>query len=501
MLISKGCIRDLAFLLPLLYVSVKPSRLMMELVALMLISVIIIYYYSAAKQLSIYAQELLYSNAYVEPGNPYVTDSNLTIETVATGFKNPTDMAFLSDDDILVLEKNDGTVRRVVNGNVLQDPLLDVAVATKDERGMLGIDIAENVGHPYVFLYYTEANEKDGEDLQGIEPPLGNRLYRYELDDDNNNNNNNNNDNSSSSKLVNGTLLLDLPAAASYHNGGRIKIGPDSNLYITVGDQQDPAEVEPLTHLTTTQNVPKGLFPDGTAGILRLTQDGKPVEDILGGEHPVELYYAYGIRNSFGIDFDPVTGTLWDTEIGPNGRDEINIVEPAFNSGWRKIQGLADSLSQILGLVEFPGLSAGQYSIVGLIEELSYRIQGFGGKYSDPELVWEDPITPTAIKFLDSKLLGGKYQNDIFLGSFNHGTILHFHLNEQRDALYLRGPLEDKVENNPQGYVPTVFGRNFGRVIDLEVGPDGYLYMLSLAADGGKIYRILSTSYAIHTIT
>jgi aldose sugar dehydrogenase len=69
--------------------------------------------------------------------------------------KVPTDMAFLSDDVILVLEKNNGTVRKVVNGTVLQDPLLDVAAATKDERGMLGIDIAENVGHTYVFLYYT----------------------------------------------------------------------------------------------------------------------------------------------------------------------------------------------------------------------------------------------------------------------------------------------------------------------------------------------------------
>ncbi|MDW0122491.1 MAG: PQQ-dependent sugar dehydrogenase, partial [Nitrososphaeraceae archaeon] len=135
-----------------------------------------------------------------------------------------------------------------------------------------------------------EGREVDGEDLQGIESPLGNRLYRYELDNSNNNNNNNNNNNSSSSKLINRTLLLDLPAVTSYHNGGKIKIGPDGNLYITVGDQQDPAQQEPLTHLTTTQNMPKGLFPDGTAGILRLTQDGKPVENILGGRYPVDLF-------------------------------------------------------------------------------------------------------------------------------------------------------------------------------------------------------------------
>lgn len=468
---------------------------MMTLVALMLISLIIVYYYSLAMQISIYAQELRYSNPDDVSSYPYVNDSNFTVETVATGLKFPTAMAFLSDDDILVLEKNDGTVRRIVNGTLLQEPLLDVAVATKDERGMLGIDIAENVGRTYVFLYYTEAKgEKDGEDIRVGEPPLGNRLYRYELENENNKSN-------GGSNLVNGTLLLDLPAASSYHNGGKIMIGPDSNVYVTVGDQQDPTEIEPLTHLTTTQNVPKGLFPDGTAGILRVTQDGNPVEKILGGEHPIDLYYAYGIRNSFGIDFDPVTGRLWDTEIGPNRSDEINLVQSAFNSGWRKIQGLADSQSEISSLVEFPGLLAGQYSIIGRLEELSYRIQGLGGKYSDPELVWQDPIVPTAIEFLDSKLFGGKYQNDIFVGSFNYGRILHFHLNHQRDSLLLRGPLEDRVENNPQGYPPLVFGSNFGKIVDLETGPDGYLYVLSLTSDDGKIYRILPKNYASNSTT
>jgi glucose/arabinose dehydrogenase len=470
----------------MLFTCDKPSRIIMTAVTLVFISVIIAYCYLAETNVLVYAQEvyahelLFLNNSNIEPTQPNVTDPNLAIETVATGLKFPTDMAFLSDDVILVLEKDNGTVRKVVNGTIIQEPILDVPVATKGERGMLGIDIAQNIGHTYVFLYYTEAREHDGEDLERIEPPLGNRLYRYELDNHNNN-----------TALVNGTLLLDLPAVSSYHNGGKIKIGPDGNLYITVGDQQDPQEGEPLTHLTTTQNVPKGLFPDGTAGILRLTQDGKPVGNVLGGEHPVDLFYAYGIRNSFGIDFDPVTGKLWDTEIGPGRGDEINIVEPAFNSGWRKIQGLANSQSEVSSLVKFPGLSGRQYSIIGLIEELTYRVQGLGGKYSDPELVWEHPIVPTAIEFLDSKLLGGKYQHDIFVGSFNYGRILHFHLNGQRDGLYLRGPLEDKIEHNPQGYKPVVFGTNFGRVVDLETGPDGYLYVLSVVGDEGIIYRIL----------
>jgi hypothetical protein len=117
-------------------------------------------------------------------------------------------------------------------------------------------------------LCYTESS-RDGDDLEGIDP-LGNRLYRYELID---------------GKLVNGKLLLDLPAsAASNHNGGRITIGPDENVYITVGDLQDPGQTQ-LNHITTTQNIANSMYPDGTGIILRIIQDGNPVNNILGGSH------------------------------------------------------------------------------------------------------------------------------------------------------------------------------------------------------------------------
>jgi glucose/arabinose dehydrogenase len=160
----------------------KPSRIIMTTTVLLLVSLIIAYYYSVTTHVSIYAQELLLNDTNIQGSDPYITDPNFTVEAMATGLEIPTDMAFLSDDVILVLEKNNGTVRKVVNGTVLQEPILDVTVATKDERVMLGIDVAQNIGYTYVFLYYTEAKEQDGEDLRGIEPPLGNRLYRYELD-------------------------------------------------------------------------------------------------------------------------------------------------------------------------------------------------------------------------------------------------------------------------------------------------------------------------------
>ena len=158
--------------------------------------------------------------------------------------------------------------------------------------------------------------------------------------------------------------MLDLPAkVASHHNGGRIAIGPDNNVYLIVGDLQEPGQT-PLAHITTAQNIANSLYPDGTSAILRMTQDGKPVNNILGGTYPLELYYAYGIRNSFGIDFDPVTDKLWDTENGPDFGDEFNLVEPGFNSGWRRIQGMEENPDRVNTLVNFlaylPKMRAGR---------------------------------------------------------------------------------------------------------------------------------------------
>ena len=88
---------------------------------------------------------------------------------------------------------------------------------------------------------------------------------------------------------------------------------------------------------TKSQNIKNGTSADGRGGILRVTYNGTPVgKGILGNTFPLDLYYAYGIRNSFGIGFDPVTGRLWDTENGPGFGDEINFVPPGFNSGWKR---------------------------------------------------------------------------------------------------------------------------------------------------------------------
>ncbi|HZC48256.1 MAG TPA: hypothetical protein VE244_04250, partial [Nitrososphaeraceae archaeon] len=89
---------------------------------------------------------------------PIINDPNLKVELIVQGLDLPTTMAFLGPNDILVLEKDKGTVQRIVNGKILPEPLLDVNVATSVERCMCGIAVSQSdTGITYVFLYFTEA--------------------------------------------------------------------------------------------------------------------------------------------------------------------------------------------------------------------------------------------------------------------------------------------------------------------------------------------------------
>ena len=387
---------------------------------------------------------------------PVVSDPNLRIKIVAEGLQSPTAMAFLGPNDFLVAEQNLGTIKRIVNDTILPQPLLRVNVGNEPDWGLLGLAVQKNRTDnklTYVFVYYTET-ERAGADHGKA---LGNRLYRYQLSED-------------GSKLINPTLLLDLPTAGgavSYHNGGAILIGPDSNLYVPIGDVN--------IHRSESQNY-KDSAADGTGGILRITQDGKPVgKGILGNTYPLNLYYAYGIRNSYGIDFDPISGKLWDTENGPEFGDEINLVEPGFNSGWAVVQGTT--------------VMASHGSTQSVNVTFPTSLVNFEGKgtYSGPELTWNLTVGPTALKFLKSEALGKQYANDMFVGSTS-GDIFHFNLNKNRDALSLRGLLADKVANDVDETQGLVWGRNFNVITNIEVGPDGYLYVDSNT--NGKIYKI-----------
>lgn len=378
---------------------------------------------------------------------PVILDRHLKLELVYQGLKSPTDMAFLAQNDILVLERYEGTVRKVQNGLLNPEPLLKVPVSTGGERGLLGIAIGKQVKNArYIFLYYTG--------VEGLAVKPSNWLVRYEMVDD---------------KLLMPKVIIQIPADISrLHNGGPIVVGKDGNVYLIVGDLKGP-DPQQVDHFT------------GRSGVLRFSQEGEVVyPQLFGSQEPLDKYFAYGIRNGFGMDFDPITGNLWDSENGPAFHDEVNLVRPGFNSGWQKVQGISRESMALL----------------------SSGINNFGGRsfYSDPEFVWEKPVGVTAVKFLNSDKYGDQYENDLFVSDISNGNIYHFDLNYNRTELFLEGPLADKVANDKVEYDDILFGKGFlgntsvdyHGITDLEVGPDGYLYILSYGE--GAIYRVVPLS-------
>ena len=392
-------------------------------------------------------------------------DNDLRIELFTDGLVKPTSMTFVDNDTILVLEKDTGTVRVVNNGTVEKDPVLSVRVDAKAERGLLGIDILKrNIGQTriddYVFIYFTEdMNKNTGEES------VRNRIYRY---------------NWNGTNLFNPVLLLDLPGEPGpYHNGGKIKIGPDQQLYVVIGDLTSPS--------TILQNhvIDRDATPNNTSVILRINPvDGRPsssnpfqnqAQNNLVRLPNLDYYYAYGIRNSFGISFDPITGNLWDTENGEGKFDEINLVKPGFNSGWYKIMGPVSRNKNF-----------SENDLVMLNN--SY--------YSDPKFSWFKPIGVTDLEFYNSTTLGAKFSNNIFIGDINAGDLYFFKIDDNRSGVRIdpltlgHTDLSDSVADLQDDLSPVLFARGFsGRITDVETGPDGYLYILTYS--DGRMYRIV----------
>jgi glucose/arabinose dehydrogenase len=408
-------------------------------------------------------------------GSFVFNDPNIKAELVASGLEFPTSIAFLDKNDFLIVEKETGLVKRVTDGKILEPPILQLTVSGKDERGLLGIDI-DKKQYPggfdviYVYLSYVECAGKES---------CANKVVRYELDNKNN-------------KLIYPKEILSVKSYPDdSHVGGVVKVGPDHNVYVTVGDFTC-TECPPFE--TLAENFENSIPPDGRAGILRISPDGDPVDNgILGSEHPINLYFAYGVRNSFGIDFDPLTGHLWDSENGPDYGDEINLVEPGFNSGALKIFGKSESNSD----------TKSNYKFDNIVQSNAAQPEGLvtfngNGKYSEPELSWADTVAPTSVAFLGSNTLGNNYQNDMFVSTAGGGKIYNFDLSQDRKQLVLKDTLADKVVDSDIEENSITFAEGFTMITDLEMNPyDGYLYLVSPIdpdSSAGAVYKIVSTS-------
>ena len=388
---------------------------------------------------------------------PEINDKALRVEPVIEeGLLLPTSMTFIDNDTLLVTEKDNGDVVAIIDGTVKSQPVISVEVETRATRGLLGITAVEKPSTSssdntkWVFLYYTELFGED---------QVRNRLYRYEWDQEN-------------QILASGTMVLDLPAdPGPGHNGGKIEADRNGTLYAVIGD---------LFRGGQLQNVPQGPAAEDSSVILRITELGSAIADnplFNSSNGWMREYYAYGIRNSFGLAIDPISGFLWDTENGDDSYDEINIVYPGFNSGWNKIMGPI------------------AHSDIGQAELQKELVIFEGSKYTDPIFSWEEPVGVTDLEFLNSTALGPKYAYNLFVGDINNGNLYYFQLNDNRtgvkfDANDLEAiDLADQVADHDEELSHIVFGNGFeGGITDIETGPDGFLYILTF---NGSIYRIV----------
>lgn len=402
-------------------------------------------------------------------GLPILHDGTLGLELVAEGLEFPTSMAFLDGENILVLQQNDGEVRLVSEGRLEEKAIFQVDVANVAEQGLLGIAIRKgdirDGNSTEVFLYFTE---QVGKEEEGSDSVTRNRIFRYNFE-------------TQTKTLVNETLVLDLPGEPGpFHNGGKIAIGPrDGNLYAVIGDVNAGGGM--------LDNQMDGREPDDKSVILRVDRKtGQPVEDNPFYEYrgtemdKLAQYYAYGIRNGFGMDFDPISNLLWMTENGPDSYDEINVVKPGFNSGWHKVMGPIARTNVTVNddLVMFKGAA-----------------------YHDPVFSWYDPIGVTDIEFYNSNRLGGKYENNLFVGDINNGNLYFFELNSTRTGLafdsnepglsdLVADPVNQADGANANNELSSIIiGEGFGRITDIETGPDGSLYILTYL--DGKIFRVV----------
>ena len=324
---------------------------------------------------------------------PTVVDPNLAVRTVVSGLVQPTSMAFLGANDFLVLEKASGKVQRVVNG-AIHSTVLDLAVNSGSERGLLGIALHPNFpANPGVYLYWTESSTGADTTVLSETPLLGNRVDRF---------------------VWNGTTLtfdrnlirlraLQPPFAAEptpaagrgNHDGGVIRFGPDGKLYIYIGDVGRRGQMQNLPDGPGCQTspcpaIPQGNLPDDNFGgpepdnahltgvILRLNDDGSTPTDNpffqagplmygAGTEAAANLQkvFAYGIRNGFGMAFDPKSGNLWEAQNGDDSFTELNRVEPGANLGWVQVMGPIDRIGQFRAIettAPFRGLQQARWS-------------------------------------------------------------------------------------------------------------------------------------------
>jgi glucose/arabinose dehydrogenase len=406
-----------------------------------------------------------------------------------------------------------------MNG-VIQGTVLDLAVNFASERGLLGIALHPAFPtNPGVYLYWTESTTDGDTNVFSETPLLGNRVDRFIWD---------------GAGLTLDKNLIMLRAIQQdagqpergNHDGGIITFGHDGKLYIFIGDVGRRGNLQNLpcgpTATCPGPTVPDDQFggpePDDehlTGVILRLNDNGTTPTDnpffgvgaSMGSEvgENIQKIFSYGHRNSFGMAVDPASGAVWLQENGDDTFSELNRIVPGLNGGWVQIAGPVERIAQYKEIeTTFGGQNLQQLrwpptNIADTPEEALSRLFMIpGATYSDPAFSWKWEVAPGGMGFVVGRGLGPQFQNDLFMGAatanLEGGYLFHFNLTGNRNKIGVDDPrLEDRVADNLAKHEITeseslLIGRNFGVVTDIETGPNGNLFVVSLS--NGTVYEI-----------
>lgn len=338
-----------------------------------------------------------------------------SLETVVDGLETPWSLAFLPSGGMLITEKK-GQLRHFSKGQ-LKAPVRGLPEVWESRQGGL-LEVALHPDYEdngWVYLSYSAL----GADRKGMT-----RVVRGRIDDN---------------KWIDEEVIFEAPEAthsnAGFHFGSRIAF-KDGYLFFSVGDRGRQDDAQDLS------------LPGGK--IHRIHDDGRVPGDnpFVEDEGSFPTIWTYGNRNPQGLDFHPITGELWESEHGPRGGDEINVIERGVNYGWPVITyGMNYNGSPITDRTEAPGMA-------------------------QPKTYWTPSISVCGIDFYEGDLFPS-WKYDLFVGGL---------ASKQLHRL--------KIEDG-EVVSDTIVLEGVGRVRDVSSGPDGYLYLVLNSPD--QVVRLIPT--------
>lgn len=331
------------------------------------------------------------------------------LRTVVEGLVNPWGLAFLPNGDLLVTERP-GRLRIVRQGKLLPTPVPGVpAVLVRGQGGLL--DVAVHPDFATNRLVYLTFSKPTGERENGTTAVVRGTLVNDQLTNVQ-------------------EIFVAKTRGAPGHFGSRLAFDGKGHLFVSVGDRQVPPTGNLAAH-------PAQDLSNHHGKILRLLEDGRvpPDNPFVGKEGALPEIWSYGHRNPQGLLIHPETGALWETEHGPQGGDELNLVKPGANYGW---------------------------PVIGFGVNYTTGSAIHGGTFKEgmeqPKLVWV-PSIATAGMMLYTGTAFPRWKGNVFVGGM---------AGEQLARIALTG---DKAE------LAEVLVRRKGRIRDVQQGPDGFIYL------------------------